>query len=164
MRNLLFWSKSPRVAVAMVGLAASAALVTLALRHLDFASVRDSLRNAKLLPWVLLAAAAYLAGQLVRGQRLRVLVRRESKLSLATATNIVVIGYASNNVFPARLGELVRVGVLAERTGVPLAQSLAITFIERILDGLAILVLLQVGYAALAPSRPCRLSSDIGPS
>jgi glycosyltransferase 2 family protein len=146
-------ARSQRVAVAMVGLAASAVFVSLAMRHLEFASVLRSLRSAKLLPWVPLAATAYLAGHLVRGQRLRVLVRRESTLSLATASNIVVVGYASNNVLPARLGEFVRAGMLAERTGIPLTQSLTITFIERLLDGITILVLLLVGAAAL-PVRP----------
>jgi len=144
---------SQRVAVAIVGLAASAMFVGLAMRHLDFASVLRSLRSARLLPWVPAATAAYLAGQLVRGQRLRVLVRRESTLSLATASNVVVVGYASNNVFPARLGEFVRAGMLAKLTGIPLTQSLTITFIERLLDGIAILVLLLIGTATL-PARP----------
>jgi uncharacterized protein (TIRG00374 family) len=89
-----------------------------------------------------LAVTCYVAGHFVRGQRLRYLVRREATLSLFTASNVVVVGYASNNVLPARLGELVRAGMLAERTGIPLAQAFAVTFIERLLDGVAILFLL----------------------
>jgi uncharacterized protein (TIRG00374 family) len=92
---------------------------------------------------------AYLLGHLVRGQRLRVLVRSDTILPLATASNVVVVGYASNNVLPARLGEFVRAGMLAERTGVRLTQSLTVTFIERLLDGVAILLLLLAGVLAL---------------
>jgi uncharacterized protein (TIRG00374 family) len=128
--------------------------VALAFRHLDFASAIATWRGAHPWPWIPLAVVAYLSGHVVRGQRLRVLIRRESMLTLLTASNVVVVGYASNNVFPARLGEFVRAGMLAERTGMPLSQSLMITFIERLLDGIAILVLLLVGTTALATRPP----------
>jgi glycosyltransferase 2 family protein len=117
----------------------------LAVRRLDLASLENVLSSVSTLPWLPLAIASYLAGHVVRGMRCRLLVRREASLRLVTASNIVVVGYAANNVFPARLGELVRAGMLAERTGIPVAQSLVITFIERVLDGLAILGLLVIG-------------------
>jgi uncharacterized protein (TIRG00374 family) len=146
-------ARSQRIAVAIVGLAFSAGFVGLALRNLDFRSVLAAWRSAQVLPWVPLAVLSYVVGHFVRGQRLRVLVKRETALPLPTATNVVVVGYASNNVFPARLGELVRAGMLAERTGIPLSQSLTVTFIERLLDGIAILVLLLAATFAL-PQRP----------
>jgi uncharacterized protein (TIRG00374 family) len=131
-----------RWTVIAVGLGASAVFVYLAVRGLDLGAVRESFHHAELLPWVPLGVLSYLVGHVVRGMRCRLLVRREASLSLPTASNIVVVGYASNNVLPARLGELVRAGMLAERTGMPMVQSLAVTFIERVLDGLAILFLL----------------------
>jgi uncharacterized membrane protein YbhN (UPF0104 family) len=146
-------AQSQRLAIALVGLAGSAVFVALALRHIDFGSVVAAWHDAKVLPWVPLAAAAYVAGHFVRGRRLRVLVHRETALSLLTASNVVVVGYASNNVLPARLGEFARAGMLAERTGVPLTQALTVTFIERLLDGIAILVLLLGGTLSLG-ARP----------
>jgi uncharacterized protein (TIRG00374 family) len=143
-----------RTAVALVGLLGSAVFVALAMRHLDLREVLSTWRTARVLPWVPLAVLSYVAGHLVRGQRLRVLVKRETMLPLTTATNVVVVGYASNNVFPARLGEFVRAGMLAERTGIPLGQSLTITFIERLLDGIAILVLLLAGTLSLGVRPP----------
>jgi len=134
-----------RFTVIAIGLGASALFVYLAVRHLDVASLEASFRNAGLLPWLPIGAGAYLLGHLVRGVRCRLLVRREANIGLMTASNIVVVGYASNNVLPARLGEFVRAGMLAQRTGMPVAQSLVITFIERVLDGLAILFLLVLG-------------------
>ena len=147
-------ARTQRVTVAVVGLLGSAVFVTLALRHLDFRSVLSTWRTARVLPWVPFAIVSYVIGHFVRGQRLRVLVKRETILTLPTAANVVVVGYASNNVFPARLGELVRAGMLAERTGMPLSQSLTITFIERLLDGIAILVLLLVGALSLGTRPP----------
>lgn len=134
-----------RFTVIAVGLLASAVFVYLAVRGLDFNSVKAVWSDAHVLPWLPLGIASYLLGHVVRGVRCRLLVRREATISLMTASNIVVVGYASNNVLPARLGEFVRAGMLAERTGMPVAQSLAVTFIERVLDGLAILLLLVVG-------------------
>ncbi len=131
--------------VALLGLGASVVFTYLALRRLDIGALRAALSSTNLFPWVPLGILSYVAGHIVRGQRCRLLVRREAKLPLATASNIVVVGYASNNVFPARLGELVRAGMLAERTGIPVAQSLMVTFIERVLDGLAIILLLVLG-------------------
>lgn len=143
-------AKSQRFILAAAGLLGSTLFVVLAMRRLDFASVVATWRTARPMPWVPLAIAVYCAGHFVRGQRLRVLVRRDATLHLPTATNIVVVGYASNNVFPARLGEFVRAGMLAERTGMPLSQALTITLIERLLDGVAILGLLVAGTMAQA--------------
>jgi uncharacterized membrane protein YbhN (UPF0104 family) len=143
-------AKSQRFTLAAAGLLGSAVFVGLAMRRLDFASVYATWRQARPMPWLAFAILAYCCGHFVRGQRLRVLVRRDAILHLPTATNVVVVGYASNNVFPARLGEFVRAGMLAERTGMPLSQALTITFIERLLDGVAILGLLVVYTPSLA--------------
>jgi glycosyltransferase 2 family protein len=138
-----------RYTVIAIGLLASALFVYLAVRHLDFASLAAIWSNAELMPWVPIGVAAYLMGHVVRGQRCRLLVRRTANLGIVTASNIVIVGYAANNVLPARLGEFVRAGMLAERTGMPVVQSITITFIERVLDGLAILFLLLLGLALL---------------
>jgi uncharacterized protein (TIRG00374 family) len=128
--------------VALVGLAVSVIFCLLAVRRLDVHGISAAWREAHPMPWILAAIACYLAGHFVRGQRCRLLVQRESTLPFFTACNIVVVGYASNNVLPARLGELVRAGMLVERTGIPIAQALTITFVERLLDGVSILLLL----------------------
>jgi uncharacterized protein (TIRG00374 family) len=134
-----------RKTIVVLGLVASAVFMYLAVRRLDLAALKTVWANAHVFPWVPLGILSYVVGHVVRGLRCRLLVRREATLRLVTASNIVVVGYASNNVFPARLGELVRAGMLAERTGIPMAQSFMITFIERVLDGLAILLLLVIG-------------------
>ncbi len=111
---------------------------------------------AHVLPWALFAATSYIAGHWVRGARCKVLLGPNVKISLLTATHIVVIGYAANNVLPARLGELARAGMMTERTGVPYTQSLAVTLIERLLDAATILVYLFVSSALLPPTGIAR--------
>ena len=136
-----------RTTVALLGLGASAAFLYLAIRRLDYGSLLLVLSRVQVWPWLPLGILAYLCGHVVRGLRCRLLLRGDANLRPFTAANVVVVGYAANNVFPARLGELVRAGMLSERTGVPIAQSLTVTFIERVLDGLAILLLLVVGVS-----------------
>lgn len=136
-----------RSIVALVGAAASAIFMYLAVRRLDYAALRGALLGLQIWPWVPIAATTYIAGHVVRGIRCRLLLRHEANLGIVTASNVVVVGYAANNVFPARMGELVRAGMLSERTGIPIMQSLTITVIERVLDGLAILALLLLGLS-----------------
>ncbi len=111
--------------------------------------VRDALAGAQLMPWLPLGVGFYLLGHVVRGVRCRCIVAEEAQLSIVEASNIVVVGYAVNNMLPARAGEVVRIGVLARRTGIPVSQSLAVTFLERVLDGLVILFALAVAVVAL---------------
>jgi hypothetical protein len=73
-------------------------------------------------------------------------------MSTWTATNVVVIGYGANNLLPARLGEIVRAYVLSRRANLSVSLSLAITFLERVLDGLSItLLLLMAGTFTSLP-------------
>lgn len=140
---------SPKLAlhagpVIVLGFAASIVFIILAVWHINWSQVVQVLQMAIWYPWLLLGIASYLLGQIVRGARLKLLVTADATLNLATASNIVVVGYAVNNIAPARLGEFVRAALLAERTGFPYMRSLAVTFLERLFDGLAILLLLVV--------------------
>lgn len=126
----------------ILGIVVSAALLYVALAGLSIERLAETLARAELWPWLPLAVLAYLAGHWVRGLRLRVLVSREASLTTATGANIVVMGYAVNNILPFRMGELARMGMLYERTGIPFLQSASVTALERILDGLTIVLLL----------------------
>lgn len=108
--------------------------------------MQQAFAAARWWPFVPLAVLCYVAGHVLRGVRCRALVREEASLSTLTASNIVVVGYAVNNLLPARLGELARAGMLAERTGMPFARALTITFLERVLDGIV-----MVGLLVAAP-------------
>ncbi len=132
-----------------LGVAVSAGFLVLAGSYVDWGETLAQLRLAVWWPWLPLAVLTYLVGQLVRGLRCRALVWDQARLGTLTATNIVVVGYAVNNLLPLRLGELARAGMLAERTGLPYAQALAVTFIERLFDALTILALLSLGLLAL---------------
>jgi uncharacterized protein (TIRG00374 family) len=149
-RRLSAWRA--RIAL-LVGLASSALFLYLAGSHLRWSELGAAFSRAEPWPWVPLAVLSYLAGHWVRGVRCRFLVRRAALLPVATATNVVVVGYAANNLLPARAGELVRAGMLAERAGIGVSQALTVTLLERVLDGLTIVGLLLLVALSLPVSE-----------
>jgi uncharacterized protein (TIRG00374 family) len=69
---------------------------------------------------------------------------------------VVVIGYMGNNVYPARAGEVIRAYVLRRREGVSISASLATIIVERVFDGLVMLIFVFVGLPFTCPSRQCQ--------
>ena len=131
-----------RTILVVAGILLSVFFIVVSVRNMDWHQVFVVLSNTRLYPWLIFAVASYLAGYFFRGLRTRLLISREARLSVITASNIVIVGYAVNNIMPARAGELARAGMLSERTGIPFAQSVTVVFLERILDGIAIVLLL----------------------
>jgi len=129
------------------------ALLWAAARHLDGAAVGRALAGARGWPWLPLGLASYAAGHRLRGLRLRRLLSHEVSLPAHTATNVVLVGYAVNNVLPARLGEVARAWFLMERSGLAIAQTLTITLVERLLDALVLLALFAatLGFVPASP-------------
>jgi uncharacterized protein (TIRG00374 family) len=109
---------------------------------------------AQMIWWPALAATAlYLLGHWLRGIRCAWILRPYQPLSTWKATQLVWIGYAANNVLPARLGEFVRASILTSREHVAYGISLSTLLIERILDGLAIVGILWL-VSAFVPHHP----------
>ncbi len=130
----------------LVGAAAAVVFTVLAVRYVNWPDVREALSKAHVFPWVPLGALAYASGVVLRGWRLKRLVSHETRISLFTASNVVAIGYATNNVLPGRLGEFARARALQQQTSLGFAESFTVTVLERVLDGLVMLFL----FAAVA--------------
>lgn len=82
----------------------------------------------------------YLAGIVVRGLRSKLMI---PKLGMIEALGSVCVGYAANNILPARLGEFARAHVVGKSCGIKRSLALSSILVERILDG-AVIVLLMV--------------------
>lgn len=123
----------------------------LALRHVEFAKLRDALAGARW-GWLLPMAAVSYIDLIVRAARWRVLLSRArpEPAPVWDLLKLEAIGLAVNNVLLLRLGELARAGLAARRLGIPLAASLASVAIERALDVAALLTIF-LGAAALVP-------------
>jgi uncharacterized protein (TIRG00374 family) len=74
-------------------------------------------------------------------------------VDLKTLFPIVVIGYMGNNVYPFRAGEVIRAWVLKRNEDVTISASLATIIVERIFDGLVMLIFVFVALP-FAPIPP----------
>jgi len=103
--------------------------------------------------WAALAGAValYAVATLVRGERWLSLLRAEGgRPSRADAQGLNAVGYAANNVLPARAGDAVRVFLMAPRATMSKKAVLGTLLAERLLDIAVILTLfLVVGYGLL---------------
>ena len=133
MRSPRFW----------IGLLISAVFLYLAFRGQDFAEIQLALRQANYW-YVIPAVALYFVGVYLRAFRWAWVLRGVVPLGTPALFSVVVIGYMANNILPLRAGELVRSYVLSTRTGVRKTSILATIAVERLFDGLTMLLFILV--------------------
>ncbi len=123
-----------------LGFVISALFLWLALRGLDMTHVWEYVRAAQW-PWLIPALLAYFVTVAARaGRWLFVLRPLAPNLTFSSLFGVVVLGYFGNNVYPLRIGELLRVYVLQRREKVALSAGLATLLVERVFDGTAVLL------------------------
>ncbi len=126
-----------------LGVVISIVFVALAMRGLKLDEVWAGLRTANYL-WLVPGVAVYFIGVGVRTWRWHYLLKPLKEVSVRRLFPVVVIGYMGNNVYPARAGELLRAYVLKRNEGVSVSASLATVIVERIFDGLVMLLFVFV--------------------
>ena len=128
-----------------LGVAISAIFMTIALRGLKLEDAVANLRQANYL-WLLPGIAVYFLGVWARTWRWHYMLRHLQDVPMKRLFRIVCIGYMGNNIYPARAGEVLRSYVLKREHGVRVSSSLATVIIERLFDGLTMLLFV---FAAL---------------
>lgn len=132
-----------------LGIAVSAVFMWDALRGLRLGEMWETLQGARYL-WLLPGVAVYFLAVVVRAWRWHYLLRPLKPISTRTMFPIVAIGYMGNNIYPARIGELLRAFVLRHREGVAVSASLATIIVERALDGVVMLAFVFLNLPELA--------------
>ena len=124
----------------LVGLATSVLLFILFVRTIDLGAVAGALGTAdvRLVP---LAVVPFFMGVWVRSIRWRLLLP-ERRLSTRDLFRVQVVGFAINNVVPARAGDLARAYLLARWCNVSYGTTAASLIVERIVDGLTLACIL----------------------
>jgi uncharacterized protein (TIRG00374 family) len=128
-----------------VGVLISAFFLWLALSGLRLESVWQALQHGNYL-WLIPSVAVYFLAVWARTWRWHYMLRPLKFISLKRLFPVVVIGYMGNNVYPFRAGEVLRSYVLRRREEVAMSASLATVIVERVFDGL---VMLMFVFAAL---------------
>jgi glycosyltransferase 2 family protein len=131
----------------VVGLAISAVLVALLIWRVDLPAVAEQLGRTH--PgWALASMAFAVLGIWARARRWHYLYPPGSRPPALFRASM--IGYMANNVLPLRAGEIVRVGVVARHWAEGFWLPLATLVVERVLDGLA-LILMLTGLVLVMP-------------
>lgn len=132
-----------RWALLILGLAISAVFVYLALKGLNLTEVWVDLQEANYW-WIVPGVIVYFVAVWARAWRWHYLLRPIKNITLVNMFPVVVIGYMGNNVYPFRAGEVIRAWVLKRNEGVSISASLATIIVERIFDGLVMLIFVFV--------------------
>ncbi len=132
--------------IGLLGAAVSLLAIYFIVSQVDMALLGAALAEARY-GYVLPSAALLIAGLVTRALRWRVLLN--GALPLRRAFSITNVSYLVNGILPLRMGEVAR-AALANRADppVPVLKSISSIIVERMLDLLAVLVLL--GYALSA--------------
>ncbi len=133
----------------LLGIAVSVVLLWWALRDVSLAEVAREIHRADPLLFLLAVVATTLHFP-IRAARWRTLLEPVAPhvgfRPRFAATNI---GFAVNNLLPARVGEFARALSLTRLTGIPLGTVFGTLVIERLLDGVVL-----IGFLFLAMASP----------
>lgn len=123
-----------------LGVVFSVAFLGLFFWRVDPGETARALKGANYL-WIIPALGAYFIAVLFRTVRWHFLLLPLKTIPTRRLYPIVVIGYMANNLLPVRLGELVRAFFLGQKEGVSASATLATIVLERVFDGIVLLVL-----------------------
>lgn len=137
---------------AVTGIGVSVGLLWWVFHGVDLASVGRDLAAAD--PLLLLATGAIAtAGGLIRAVRWRLLLEPAgAETTLHARWASLNIGFMATNLFPARLGEIVRPLALSRMAPVSMSKALGTVVLERVLDAVALLILAIL--TVLSPAFP----------
>ena len=125
----------------MFGIAVTVLFGWLALRGVDLAEVGRTIARTD---WILLfgiSVPAYVVLLWLRARRWRYLTDPIQPMSTSALFRAVAVGFMANNLFPLRMGEVVRSWYLARETGTSAAAVFGTVIIERVIDTVSLILL-----------------------
>lgn len=113
----------------------------LALRNISFADLWAALAAARWI-WVIPAVLGITVMSFIKAWRWQILFLPEHRVPFGAVYTAQSAGYLASNIFPGRIGEFVRLILLASDQPVSGARVLSTIVVERLLDLLSILAVL----------------------
>lgn len=139
-----------------LGLVISIVFLYFALRGLQLGDVWQEMLQANYW-WLIPGIIVYFLAVWARAWRWHYLIRPIKSVPTLKMFPIVCIGYMGNNIYPARMGEVLRAVILKQKEDVAISASLATIIVERIFDGVVML-----GFIFLNLSELGRLTGGAG--
>jgi hypothetical protein len=121
-----------------LGVIVSAFFAWLGFRGLSLSELIDALGSIHVL-WLIPAVGVYFIAVYILTWRWYYLLRPVKEVNPNQLYGTVIMGYMGNNIYPARIGELLRAYLLKRNQQLDYAPSLATILVERIFDGLVLL-------------------------
>jgi uncharacterized protein (TIRG00374 family) len=112
-----------------------------ALRGVDFRQLGRTMAGANLPLLIGLSVPFHVVMMVFRALRWRHLTGGESALGRGLLFRGTAVGFMANNVFPLRMGEVVRSWYLARETGANVAAIFGTVILERAIDTISLLLL-----------------------
>jgi uncharacterized protein (TIRG00374 family) len=142
-----------------LGILISAAFMVVALRGLQLDQVWFYLQTGNYW-WLVPSVATYFVAVWARTWRWDYMLRPLKHVPVRRLFPVVVIGYMGNNIYPLRAGEVLRSYVLRRREAIPMSASLATVIVERVFDGLVMLMFVFIALP-LAPIPSTQIRSVV---
>jgi len=127
--------RDPRV---WIGVAITVVTLWLALRDVSYGDLARDLARADLPLVVGVSVPSYLLIIWLRALRWRYLTDAVRPIERGPLFRATAVGFLANNVFPLRIGEVVRAWHLARETQAGVAPLFGTIVLERVVDGLAV--------------------------
>ncbi|MGE4609076.1 MAG: lysylphosphatidylglycerol synthase transmembrane domain-containing protein [Myxococcota bacterium] len=123
------------------GVAVTGFFIWLVFRDVDFGLVGEAIAQADWLILLGVSIPAYLLCVFLRALRWRYLTDPIQPISTAALFRAVSIGFMANNIFPLRMGEVLRAWYLSRETGAPTAALFGTVILERVVDTVTVIAL-----------------------
>ena len=140
-----------RRAVLNLGIIASVAFLYLSFGKIDHSAFMKSLAEMSAAP-ILLAIVCLILGYFIRAIRWKYILV-DSDLRLSHLFSASMIGNMGNNIFPMRIGEIIRCYVLGYQEGLSISRILASVMFERVLDGITVLAFFTISLLFTSVGR-----------
>jgi uncharacterized protein (TIRG00374 family) len=135
-----------QVVLLLAGMALGIGLIVLLLRSVDLGQLGNAFGHIDYL-YLALAMVAFAVNLLLKVPRWALLLGEDAP-GFDTLFGAINVGYAVNSLLPARLGDIVRAYWVRDRAGLPMVRTLSTIALERVSDGITVLLL----FLILAPT------------
>jgi uncharacterized protein (TIRG00374 family) len=132
--------KIPGWLIPAVGYSISAVALVWVFSKFPFAELGEHLRTVDW-TWVAIAIIAEIAVYFIDAWRWMVLLGPVGAPSFACCLQAVFVGLFAHDILPAKAGEVIRCFLLSFKSEVPISLALTSDFIERIMDGIWVVIL-----------------------
>jgi uncharacterized membrane protein YbhN (UPF0104 family) len=129
-----------KIVLRVATIVAVAACLYFFVRKMQWSDLGDAFAGAKLWP-VVVAALLNFGCLLGKAVSWRIMLAPRYTVRIARLFRLTIAAFAASVLAPARAGEVLRVWALKRRDGVPVAESAAVAFAEKLLDGASMLLL-----------------------